>query len=209
MEKLTPKQAELAAELNQLQIDTVLGVVAGKTQRQAYLDAGGKGSTPESVDAAASKLLSLAKVAAFKAALIEEAATDAVLTRREALERLSLISRTRITDVLDFETVQVETIGKDGEPETKTETIWRMKDSAEMQEIAASAIKSVTMTKFGPKIEMYDATAAIAQISKMQGWDAAQKVVHGGDPENPVVTAELDAEAYRKIRQDMLNGDDC
>ena len=209
MEKLTPEQEELAAKLTKLQRLTVLGVVSGKSQRQAYYDAGGKSANDETADAVVSRMLSDSKVRAFYDSLLDGLAGSAILTRREALERLSLISRTRITDVLDFETVEVETIGKDGEPETKTETIWRMKDSAEMQEIAASAIKSVTMTKFGPKIEMYDATAAIAQISKMQGWDAAQKVVHGGDPDNPVVTAELDAEAYRKIRQDMLNGDDC
>lgn len=53
-----------------------------------------------------------------------------------------------------------------------------MKESAELNELAASAIKSVTITKFGPKIEMHDAPAAIAQVAKMQGWDAPQKVDH-------------------------------
>lgn len=51
-----------------------------------------------------------------------------------------------------------------------------MKDSNEVAETAAVAIKSVTMTKFGPKIEMHDKLSAIQQLAKMQGWEAAQKV---------------------------------
>lgn len=175
---MTPEQQELADKLTNLQRGVVLGVVAGKSQRQAYRDAGGKAKTDETADASASEILSHPEVKAFYDSLVSSAAGDAVLTRAEALERLSLIARTRITDVLEFETVEVETTNKDGEPETKTETIWRMKESAELNELAASAIKSVTMTKFGPKIEMHDAPAAIAQVAKMQGWDAPQKIDH-------------------------------
>lgn len=176
--KLKPEHQELADKLTNLQRGVVLGVVAGKSQRQAYRDAGGKAKTDEGADASASEILSHPEVKAFYDALVGKAASDAILTRTEALERLTLIARTRITDVLEFEVVEVETVGKDGEPETKTDTIWRMKESDELNEFAASAIKSVTMTKFGPKIEMHDSPAAIAQIAKMQGWDAPQKVDH-------------------------------
>lgn len=175
---LTPEQQALADKLTNLQRGVVLGVVAGKSQRQAYRDAGGKAKTDEAADTSAYEIMSHHEVKAFYDSLVSSAAGDAILTRAEALERLSLIARTRITDVLEFETVEVETTNKDGEPETKTETIWRMKESAELNELAASAIKSVTMTKFGPKIEMHDAPAAIAQVAKMQGWDAPQKIDH-------------------------------
>lgn len=175
---LTSEQQALADKLTNLQRGVVLGVVAGKSQRQAYYDAGGKAKTDEAADTSAYEIMSRPEVIAFYDSLVSSAAGDAILTRAEALERLSLIARTRITDVLEFETVEVETTNKDGEPETKTETIWRMKESAELNELAASAIKSVTMTKFGPKIEMHDAPAAIAQVAKMQGWDAPQKIDH-------------------------------
>lgn len=206
---MTPEQTELASRLNQMQIDTVLGVVAGKTQRQAYIDAGGKGSTEKSIDAAASKLLSLDKVRAFYDSLVSNAATDAVMTRSEALERLSLMGRTRITDIVEFETVEVSAVDpKTGEDVKKTETIWRIKESAELNELAASAIKSVTMTKFGPKIEMHDAASAIAQMSKMQGWDAPNKVQVSGDPDNPVVSVTLGKEEYKAARAEMMKSDD-
>lgn len=177
---LTPEQEELAKELSDLQRNLVLGVVAGKTQRQAYYDAGGKAKNDESADANASKILSMDKVAAFKMSLIKSEVKESIMEREEALERLSLMGRTRITDILEFEAVEVATVNKDGEQEIKTETIWRLKDSAELQERAAAAIKSVTMTKFGPKIEMHDAASAIAQIAKLRGWEAATKIEHSG-----------------------------
>lgn len=206
---MTPTQEKLASKLNQIQIDTVLGVIAGKSQRQAYIDAGGKGSTPEAIDASASKLLSLDKVQLFKAALLESVVSDAIMTRQQALERLTLMASTEITDILEFGTVEVKLPGKDGEDETVEETIWRMKDSPEVERRAKASIKSVTMTKYGPKIEMYDSASAIAQMAKMQGWESAQKHIHGGDPANPVVTTVMDAEAYKQARKEMLDADDC
>ena len=198
---LTPKQEALAAKLNQVQIDTVLGVVAGKSQRQSYIEAGGNGSTNEALDAAASKLLSLDKVVAFKNSLLEGIVNDAILTRERALERLTLVAETEITDILEFRTVEVKKVGKDGEEETDEETIWLMKDSPDVQRRARAAIKSVTMTKQGPKIEMYDATAAMAQIAKMQGWDAPAKIAQtdsAGNDVKPDATNAVLAALMRK-----------
>lgn len=206
---MTPEQQSLSEQLTKLQRLTVLGVVAGKSQRQAYTDAGGKAKNAAAADAIVSRMLSDARVDAFYKSLIAQAANSSVLTREQALERLTLMANTEITDILEFFTVDVKREGKDGEDETVEETIWRMKDSPEVDRRARAAIKSVTMTKMGPKIEMYDARDAIAQIAKMQGWEAAQKVVHAGDPDNPVVTANLSAEEYKRARADMLKNDDC
>lgn len=206
---MNPEQQSLSDKLTNLQRLTVLGVVAGKSQRQAYYDAGGKAKTDESADATVSEILSDPKVRLFTDSLVSSIANDAIMSREEAMERLSLMGRTRITDILEFEAVEVVAKGKDGEGETKTETIWRLKDSAELQERAAAAIKSVTMTKQGPKIEMYDAKDAMVQLAKMQGWEAPQKMTLGGDAENPIVTAVLDAEGYKKARAAMMKNDDC
>jgi len=185
-------------------------VVAGKTQRQAYYDAGGKAKSDLSADASVSEMLSNPNVRAFYESLMDEATSKAVMTRSEALERLSLMGRTRITDIVEFETVEVSAVDpKTGEDVKKTETIWRIKESAELNELAASAIKSVTMTKFGPKIEMHDAASAIAQMSKMQGWEAPNKVQVSGDPDNPVVSVTLGKEEYKAARAEMLKNDDC
>lgn len=172
---MTPEQEALSAQLTNLQRLTVLGVVEGKSQRQAYYDAGGKAKSDQIADSSAAEILSNPKVRAFYESLVSSAATSAVLTREQALERLTLIANTEITDILDFRTVEIKRVGKDGEEETDEETIWLMRDSPEVERKARAAIKSVTFTKQGPKIEMYDATAAVAQIAKMQGWDAPTK----------------------------------
>jgi phage terminase small subunit len=201
---MTPEQQKLSDELTNLQRGVVLGVVAGKSQREAYYAAGGKAKSDEAADATASEILSNPTVKAFHDSLISDAVSDAVLTRQKALERLSLMAATEITDILDFRTVEVQTIGKDGEMETAQETIWAMRDSPDVERKAKAAIKSVTMTKFGPKIEMYDATSAIAQIAKMQSWDAPAKL----DVNATVGVSVLTPADYKAARAEMLGKDD-
>lgn len=184
---MTPDQQALADACTNLQRLTVLGVIAGKTQRQAYYDAGGTAATDEAADVVVCRMLGDAKVKAFYDSLLAESVKSAILTRERALERLTLMAETEITDILEFRTIEVQKVGKDGETETDEETIWLMKDSPEVERRARAAIKSVTMTKMGPKIEMYDSTAAIAQIAKMQGWDAPTKVANTDADGNPIV----------------------
>ena len=201
---MTPEQQKLSDELTNLQRGVVLGVVTGKSQREAYYAAGGKAKSDEAADASASEILSNPTVKAFHDSLIADAVSDAVLTRQQALERLSLMAATEITDILDFRTVEVQTIGKDGDMETAQETIWTMRDSPDVERKAKAAIKSVTMTKFGPKIEMYDATSAIAQIAKMQSWDAPAKL----DVNATVGVSVLTPADYKAARAEMLGKDD-
>lgn len=143
---------------------------ASEAYRRSY-DA--ENMKPETINRNAKDLLDNSKIAARLAELTEEATTSAVMTRRRAMERLSLIAETNITDILEFDQHDIDT-----EEGPIRETIWRMKDSNEVAETAAVAIKSVTMTKFGPKIEMHDKLSAIQQLAKMQGWESAQKVDH-------------------------------
>ena len=58
------------------------------------------------------------------------------------------------------------------------------------------------MTKMGPKIEMYDSTAAIAQIAKMQGWDAPEKVAHTDAEGNPIAMMPMRIELVGREDKD-------
>lgn len=201
---LTPEQQKLAEKLTNLQRGVVIGVVAGKSQEQAYSEArGAPAKTPAAARAVVSRMLTDVNVKAFYDSLRSAATTDAVMTRTQALERLTLMATTEITDILEFVTIDVKRAGPDGEETTEEETIWRMKDSPEVERRARAAIKSVTMTKMGPKIEMYDARDAMAQLAKLQGWEAAQKIDHSGG------IALLDKEDYKRARAEMLKSDDC
>lgn len=85
---MTPEQQELSNKLTNLQRGVVLGVVAGKSQRQAYYDAGGKAKTDASADAVVSEMLSDPKVRAFYDSMLSDAAEEAQITLQTLLDEL-------------------------------------------------------------------------------------------------------------------------
>jgi phage terminase small subunit len=82
---MTPEQQALSDKLTKLQRGVVLGVVAGKSQRQAYYDAGGKAKTDASADAVVSEMLSDPKVKAFYDSLMNQAVEKAGITAEYVL----------------------------------------------------------------------------------------------------------------------------
>lgn len=156
---------------------------ASEAYRRAYRPAK---MTDKSVNEKASQMLAMVKIRSRLDELTAKATSDAVMTRQQAMERLSLIAGVNITDILEFDQHDVET-----DEGLVRETIWRMKDSDEVREAAAVAIKSVTMTKYGPKIEMHDKLSAIQQLAKMQGWESATKHELSGPGGGPVETVDL------------------
>lgn len=169
---LTDEQQALGDALTRLERMTVIGIIAGKSQRLAYRDAGGKAKTDDSADAIVSKMLSKDRVRAFLNAMYATPMREAVMTREEALERLTRTARVSITDIAEF---REEHIGEDEDGNPVYSTQWRIKNSDELTPEAAAAIKSVTATKFGPKLEMHDPHAAIKQLGDMMGWNAPSK----------------------------------
>jgi phage terminase small subunit len=110
--------------------------------------------------------------------LKKKAETDAVMTKQEALERLSCTGRMTISDVANFSTTIT---GYDEEGKPIETTSWAFNNSADMPKNALAAIKSVTATAMGPKIEMHDPHAAIKQIADILGWNAATKTELSGE----------------------------
>jgi len=174
--KLTAEQLELASQLTPLQRKFVLELVKpGMSQRQAYIDAGGKAKTESAQDQSASQILSNPKVNSFHKSLINTIASDVIMTKQEALERLSKTARATIHDICDFKLVEVVSKDSEGNEKILFDTIWTIKNSDEIDPVIAASIKSVTFTKNGPKIEMYDANGSIKILSDLQGWNAPRK----------------------------------
>lgn len=107
----------------------------------------------------------------------KQATDSAVMTRQEALEKLSLSARVSITDVADFKLAQV---GEDDKGLPVYQTVWEIKNSEDIAPEVAACIKSITITKTGPKLELHDQNSAIKQLSEMEGWNSATKHEHGG-----------------------------
>lgn len=187
---MTPEQKSLFDQLTQLQQRVATNVLAGMTQRQAYLTAGGKAKSDESADATASEILRNPAVVAFMDSMKLQAVSDAIMSREEMLERLSLFARKGISDIVEFKTA---VIGKDMETgEDIQQTGWWIPDSVAQDRKALSIIAELEVGKFGPKIKTHSALQAMAQIARIQGYESAQKFEHSGANGAPLMPSRIE-----------------
>lgn len=186
---MTPEQKFLFDQLTQLQQRVATNVLSGMTQRQAYYVAGGTATSDDSADASVSALLSNIKVAAFMDAMKEAAVSEAVMGRQEALEKLSLLARTDLKDLVEFGDYELGTDPESGAPIIQAS--WKIKPSAMQDPKQMAAIAELSATKDGIKIKTHSPLAAIKQLADMQGWNAAQKFEHGGAGGGPILTKDV------------------
>lgn len=189
---MTKEQQGLFAKLTRLQQKVVTGFIAGKPQRHAYIDAGGKASNP---DAAASEILKMPKVKEFLASIQGAPVNAAVMTREEAMARLSDIARTSAPDL-----VEVVTKRSVGRSKRTTQQVL-LRDEALSDPAKRAAIAELSQTKDGIKIKTHSPVQAIQQLARMQGWEAAQKFDLTG---HIITTEEKLTPAQREILDKAL-----
>lgn len=198
---LTEQQKALFDALTSLQKKYVTHLMKGKNQTDAYKAAKGK-AKGDTIRAAASRLYANVNVKAFLKSVQLNAVSEAIMTRTEALERLSKMGRTSLMDIAEFRNSQ---IGADEDGNPVYQASWSFKDSALQDPEAMSAIAELTTGKEGIKLKMHDPKVAIKQLGEMQGWEAPKKTEltgQDGGPiktENVTMTSEEAAEAYRKM----------
>lgn len=144
---------------------------ASEAYRQAYSASRMK---PETVSRNAKALLDNNKIATRLEELNQSAVTDAVMSRQEALERLSQFARTDLTDLVEFGAYEVGEV--DGQP--VIQSTWKIRDSVLQDPNALSAIAELNASKDGIKIKTHSPLQALQQLAKMQGWESAQKHDH-------------------------------
>lgn len=173
--KMTPEQKALFDDLTTLQQQIALNSLSGMSNIDSYRNSNGKAKTDLAMEASCSQILNNLKVVKFLDTMKEVAVNNAIMSREEALEILSNNARVKVSDIATFSYVR---IGEDEEGNDIMQTVWKMKDSEDIDPEVMSCIKSVTMTKQGPKIELHDQQGAIKQLASMQGWESAQKFEH-------------------------------
>lgn len=166
--KLTAEQQILFDALTPLQQKFSLAIIKGKTQAQAYKAAGGKAKTAESANVSASQIFNNLKVQVFLKAVQGEAVDDAIMSREEALKRLTALGRTSLFDLADFRNSMT---GEDEEGNPVMQATWSFKDSALLTPEAMAAIAELTAGPQGLKIKLHDPKAAIKQLAELQGWE--------------------------------------
>lgn len=171
---MNANQKFLFDQLTQLQQRVATNVLAGMTQRQAYIMGGGTAEDEDAMDAIASRMLSDAKVKAFMDAMKEDAVSEAIMSRKEAMEKLSLLARTDLKDLVDFGSYELGIDEESGNP--IIQAAWKIKPQALQDPKQMAAISELTAGKDGIKIKTHSQLDAIKQLAKMQGWESAQKL---------------------------------
>lgn len=199
---LSDEQKAFFDALTPLQKRFVTCLINGGSQAAAYRNAGGK-AKGDGVHSKAAQIVRNRKVQAFLQSVQYEAVSEAVMARTEALERLTVMGRASIADLVDF---SEHKIGVDADTgEEIIQAAWRFKDSVKQHPELLDAIAEVTAGKEGIKLKLHDSRGAIKQIGEMQGWEAPKKTevtgANGGpiQTENTNMSADEAAELYRKM----------
>lgn len=152
---------------------------ASEAYRQSY---SAEKMKPETVNRTAKELLDNPKITARLAELNAAAVSAAVMTRQEALERLSSFARTDLSDLVEFGSYEIGE--QDGQP--VIQAAWKIRDSVLQDPAKLAAIAELSATKDGVKIKTHSPLHAIQQLAKMQGWESATKHELTGKDGGPI-----------------------
>ncbi len=172
---LTDEQKVLFDALTKQQQKFALGILKGLNQTDAYKQAGYKVKTDAAARSQSSRMLTFANVKSFLDSMNEAAISSAIMTREEALARLSLIGRASVSEMVEF---SEHNMGVDDNGNPVIQAVWRFKDSARQDPKSLAAISELTAGKDGIKLKLHDPKAAIKQVVDMQGWEAPKKLDH-------------------------------
>lgn len=179
---MTPELKALFDPLTRLQKGVCLGILEGMEYWEAYKEAGGVTKTKESAQAIVSRMLTDAKCKAFMDAANEEAVDDTIMTRREAMQRLTDMSNVTIRDIANFREIDVI----DAEGNTQKQAIWSLKGDDEISDAAASIISEVSAGRDGLKFKTHSQLNALKQLGEMRGWEAPKQHQHTGANGGPI-----------------------
>ena len=162
---MTPDQIALFDRLTPLQKEVATNVLSGMKPIDAYRASSGK-AKPSAVTATVTEILANPNVVAFMKSVQIPAVDSGIMTRDEALRRLSTLARTKLSELVIFQEIEMARIVGG----TEIQTVWSIIPSALQDPEKLAAIAELTATKDGPKIKLHSPLAAIKQIAEMQGW---------------------------------------
>lgn len=164
-DKLTDKQKELFDDLTKMQQKIVLKSLEGMNDIDAYRAGGGKAKDEITQAVSASQIFSNLKVVSFMDSMKETLISEAIMTRTEALERLTRIARADCVPV--FKSISIV----DAEGNEHKQTVWSIPDSEDLTPEQLSSIAEVSTGKDGLKIKQHSAPQAIKQLAEMEDWN--------------------------------------
>lgn len=174
--ELTEEQLDLFHKLTPLQKGVAMARVNNPTWSnvRCYVEGGGEAKSYNSQLAAASVILRNVNVKKFLDSMRAASANPLVMGREEMLERLSIMARTELPDVLDIRHGRSLMDLETGE-EIDGESVWTLKPLDEMANGGSIAINELKVTRDGYQVKLHDQRAAMKQLAELQGFDAPIK----------------------------------
>ena len=164
---------------------------ASEAYRRSY---NAENMKPETVTKRASELLANGDIAGRLTELNAAAVSAAVMTRQEALERLSTFARTDLADLVEFGSYEIGE--QDGHP--VIQAAWKIRASVLQDPSKLAAIAELSATKDGIKIKTHSPMQAIQQLAKMQGWESASKHELTGPNGGPIQHQDISDEQMKE-----------
>lgn len=161
---MSEEQQEAFAQLDDCEQRFAMAILQG-ANGSAALRVGWPGEHPNAGGRTAGMIRNRPRVHAFLTAMQATDMHDVIMSRNEAMERLTRIARTTLADVIDTKQVNWGT-----EEQPDYQIMWNLRlDNEE----ALEAVSEVKAGPNGPQVKMHDPLKAIKQMADMSGWNAA------------------------------------
>ena len=186
---LSPEIRKLADDVDNIKhVNLVTAIISGEyeSNMHAYMAVYPK-SSADAARTSCPQVLAIPRVKALLRAMRDESIMDGIMTRAQALKRLSDMAVASISDIATFGTTELVVDGV-----KTTVGTWNFKDSSEITPEGLASISELASTKEGNKIKLHDAKVAIRQLADMQGWAEPTEVKLTGEIKSPVMQKLLD-----------------
>ena len=188
--ELTEEQTELFNKLNSKQKQLVLAKLSnesiGQAHERIYGTSKRKSKDKHIHSKLASEILNKPElvnfIEAYEKKVIDESVTESIISRQEALELLSAMGRSKLTDVLELKNIEVE----DKEGNTVPKAVVAFKGLDNLNNRGAASLQEIKVNPTTGEItfKTHDQKAAIKQIADMMGYNRE------ADAETAVLTQE-------------------
>ncbi len=171
--ELTGEQTELFNKLTKLQKGIATHTIEGMKPADAHKAAGGKCKNEANRKDLGNQILSNPHVKAFLDSIdktvVESGVSDSIMSRKEALELLTNIGRSKLTDVLELNNVMIT----DADGKEVPQAVIAFKNLDDIGESGAALLQEI---KVNPKtgeisFKTHDQKAAVKQIADMMGYN--------------------------------------
>ena len=175
--EMTEEQQNMFDKLTRLRKGVALATLRGLTPTEAHREGGGKAKNESHRSRLAGEILLVPAVKAFLDSFKVERLKSTIMSRDEMLERLSVMARADISDVLTAVDSNDEFMNTETGDVVSGKTLIGLKPIAEMTRGDLAGVSEILVDDDGYKFKFKpkDQREAMKQLSELMGYDAPTK----------------------------------